>query len=345
MSNRQYIERNSSIELFRILATFLVLIVHYNGWFVNDTGYFDGGGIIQIINLLIRSASCVCVNSFILLSGYFGLKFSCKKVVNIWSVLVWIYVPFYLFEVLVLGAEFGEKTICRKIFALGQESYFVQCYLMLMFISPVINAFIDRYSKGVLKYVVCFVLVGFVFDCLFHNLCLGFGGGYMLTHFIMMYLVGRMVFLYKEQLLAKPRWMYIIGYVGCVLCMFFLRYFHVSWVSNYTNIFNILATICLLVPFLYSSFHSKFINTVAASTLTVYLTHVCPPLIQFLIDIDKALLLNHSYGIYLLSQIGVLGGVFVLGILYDKLRVLIFVPIVDKVFDKCASKMKLKIIE
>lgn len=27
-------ERNSSIELFRILATFLVLIVHWNGWFV-----------------------------------------------------------------------------------------------------------------------------------------------------------------------------------------------------------------------------------------------------------------------------------------------------------------------
>lgn len=27
-------QRNSSIELFRILATFLVLIVHWNGWFV-----------------------------------------------------------------------------------------------------------------------------------------------------------------------------------------------------------------------------------------------------------------------------------------------------------------------
>lgn len=28
------VERNSSIELFRILATFLVLVVHWNGWFV-----------------------------------------------------------------------------------------------------------------------------------------------------------------------------------------------------------------------------------------------------------------------------------------------------------------------
>ena len=27
-------ERNSSIELFRILATFLVLVIHWNGWFV-----------------------------------------------------------------------------------------------------------------------------------------------------------------------------------------------------------------------------------------------------------------------------------------------------------------------
>lgn len=28
-------ERNSSIELYRIIATFTVLIVHFNGWFVD----------------------------------------------------------------------------------------------------------------------------------------------------------------------------------------------------------------------------------------------------------------------------------------------------------------------
>ena len=29
-------QRNSSIELYRIIATFAVLIVHFNGWFVGD---------------------------------------------------------------------------------------------------------------------------------------------------------------------------------------------------------------------------------------------------------------------------------------------------------------------
>ena len=30
-------QRNSSVELFRILATFLVLIVHLNGWLLGGT--------------------------------------------------------------------------------------------------------------------------------------------------------------------------------------------------------------------------------------------------------------------------------------------------------------------
>lgn len=34
MTNSVSKQRNSSVELFRIIATFLVLIVHFNGWFV-----------------------------------------------------------------------------------------------------------------------------------------------------------------------------------------------------------------------------------------------------------------------------------------------------------------------
>ena len=63
------IERNSSIELFRILATFLVLIVHWNGWFVGgmpgitrDTlSVFRGG------QAIIESLSACCVNCFLLI--------------------------------------------------------------------------------------------------------------------------------------------------------------------------------------------------------------------------------------------------------------------------------------
>ena len=38
-------KRNSSVELFRILATFLVLIVHLNGWMAGGLVEWNNGDI------------------------------------------------------------------------------------------------------------------------------------------------------------------------------------------------------------------------------------------------------------------------------------------------------------
>ena len=76
--------RNSSIELFRIIAMLLVLIVHCNGWLVGGIpDSFDEKNIstFRISQAIIQSFSCTCVNMFILISGYFGLKFKLKSII------------------------------------------------------------------------------------------------------------------------------------------------------------------------------------------------------------------------------------------------------------------------
>lgn len=65
-------QRNSSVELFRILATFLVLIVHLNGWMAGGLVDWNDSNIStlhKISQLIIQSLSVVCVNCFLIISG------------------------------------------------------------------------------------------------------------------------------------------------------------------------------------------------------------------------------------------------------------------------------------
>ena len=68
-------ERSSNIELLRILSMFLVLMIHYIPYRTlptHDTLAHDTLG--TLFDLELRSISFVCVNCFILISGYFGIR-------------------------------------------------------------------------------------------------------------------------------------------------------------------------------------------------------------------------------------------------------------------------------
>ena len=104
-------KRNSSIELYRIIATFTVLIVHFNGWFVGGMRGFDfhhptlfGAG-----QMIIEALTCICVNMFLIISGYFGIRLKLTSVIRLCMLLALIYVPFYMVEVLV-GETFSVKV-------------------------------------------------------------------------------------------------------------------------------------------------------------------------------------------------------------------------------------------
>ena len=67
-------ERESNIELFRVVATLMILVVHCNGWFLSEwggiTSWTAGKGlIVGGTRALIQSLSCIGVDCFILISG------------------------------------------------------------------------------------------------------------------------------------------------------------------------------------------------------------------------------------------------------------------------------------
>lgn len=123
--------RNSSVELFRILATIMVVIVHYNGWLAGGMpDHFDlsGATFSTVSQAVIEGFTAVCVNCFLVITGFYGVKLKPKTFWNMWILLVSIYVPCEIVMQLHVGT-FSPRPLIDDFIAFTRESYYVQDYL------------------------------------------------------------------------------------------------------------------------------------------------------------------------------------------------------------------------
>ena len=316
-------ERDSSIELFRIIATFTVLLVHFTGWFVGGISNPHDNSLdlsFRVGQMIIESLSVVCVNCFLIISGWYGMKLKFSSIWKIYTIIFFIYVPFQFVEFIYYG-NFHIKQFIDNVLVFTRESYFVQCYTMLLFLSPILNAFIEKYGKKALNYVLVFWLIEITMEAIWDNKSLGFENGYSLIHFILLYMLARMANLYREQIMRIKRIYWIIGYLLCasMICLLhFIGYKH-TW--DYTNPIVVIESFCLFFPFLYKQFYNKRINWIASSTFAVYIMHTCNPLMGILWKTDNYLVNHFPYIIYLPSYLILIVLTFVFCILYDKLRI------------------------
>jgi surface polysaccharide O-acyltransferase-like enzyme len=340
-------ERNSSVELFRILATFLVIAVHFNGWFVGGLpAKLDIGNLstFRLGQSIIQSVCCVCVNCFIIIAGYFGLSIKFKTFLNMFMILVSVYIPcgIILFWVSHDYTSFSFiKTLLNHCLVFSKESWFIQCYLMLVFLSPLLNSFIDRCGKKLIYYSLALLFIEFWFDCLRSNVSLGFNHGYSVIHFVLLYLLSRTLRIYSDTVLKVKCQYWIVGFFISTAIIWLLYVLGIKWTFWYSNIFVVISSFCLFMPFLYKTFYNKYINSVSGSVFMVYLLHTTNPLCEWLSNLDLHLLNEYSYGFYLLYVFCIMSAIFVVSILYDKLRLLILTPLstlieqyIERKFDK-----------
>lgn len=343
--------RNSSIELFRILATFLVLFIHFNGWFVGGVpSNFDFSSIssFRIGQLSIQALCACCVNCFILISGYFSIRLKVGSVAKLFIQLVGIFVPFYILDCILGAGSVFSKQLLYNCLPISRGGYFVQCYFMLMILSPILNTWINtsvqRGEKKVICILVLFLFVELWFDCLRNNDNFGINNGYSVLHFCFVYLIGRMIFLYKNYFLRYKRYVWLIGYVVSCLIIVLIYLLGFDFAFDYSNPFTILSGVCLFIPFLYHEFSNRFINWVAKGTFAVYIIQVIDPAYSWLVAMDNKLLINNPYSLYLIKALGVCMLFFAISIIYDKIRDLLTSPMLSRlnvVFDKIDKKLNL----
>ncbi len=317
--NTNRLQRNSSIELYRILATFAVLIVHFNGWFLGDwplPAYdINNPTLFRTGQTIISALSIICVNMFVIISGYFGIRLKLSSILKLIIYLGLIYVPLYIVKC-VSDNEFVLTDFIERCFVISYAGYFIQCYFMLMLLSPVINAFIEKFGRDSLKWVLLFWGLEFWFDCIMEVEELGYNRGYSVIHFVLMYMIARCIKLYEDDIKRIKPWVWVLGYLFSTIVVISCFLAGVKWCWYYSSPIVVFSSACTFLPFLYKTFHNKVINWIASGTLAVYIIHVTNRVRTTLETVDRNLLATKSYPMYLILISVVIFITFILSALY-----------------------------
>ena len=273
-------QRNSNVELLRILCMLMVMILHFNNQCANpDLLGFPSDLTSQYTwGFLIECFCIVAVNCFVLISGYFGINLRVRSVLKLYLQCFLVGLFSYLLYVALTPSTLEIKPLLGRLMAFTHNHWwFVISYLCLLLVSPLLNAAIETISKN--KLLICTILYGVIviyFGWYKHLECTN--AGYSFVSFIFLYLIGRYIGKYMSlEWIKRRRWYFGLGYIFGSLVLFglvMLSYsfkLNISSVFKYDHPFVILNACLLLLFFLGFSFNSKTINWFASSVFTGYL--------------------------------------------------------------------------
>lgn len=270
--------RQSNFELLRIIAMFLVLVVHAN---FNSLGELTKNDFINeplgaSIRLIFESISIVCVNLFILISGWFGIRARVKSFLNFYFQCIYFFGGLYLFFLL---AGKSELSLGGLINCLGFNNWFVMSYIGLYILSPLINSFLENTPKRRVGFL---ILSFFTFQtiCGWTGFARFFDSGYSAMSFIGIYMLGAYMRInINDCKFLKKGHLNLLLFVVFVLIIS-LIYFVQEFIGIRLGVFSYINPLVIAgSAFLFLYFanlkikNSKIINWIAKSAFAVFLLH------------------------------------------------------------------------
>ena len=160
-------ERQANFELLRIVAMYMVVVLHYLVKGGAEISLVEDTGMANLLVWLLKGFCIVAVNLYVLLSGYFLLeaKWKVSRVVELW-----LQVMFYSVGVplvcLVLGIgdvpNWGFYDWINVIFPIQMEHYwFVTAYMVLYLFIPVLSAGVKHITRKQHQLVIAGLLLYF----------------------------------------------------------------------------------------------------------------------------------------------------------------------------------------
>lgn len=258
-------KRNSTFELLRLVAIAFVFCHHC----LLTLGLVKYWGVVdhnpaKIVGISLNSFFVIGVNLFILISGYFGIKFKVSKFIKL---LVLILVCTLIELLFVTGETY--QNIINSILHLHTNNTFVPSYIGLFLISSLLNKGLSALSFQDLKKVVILLTVMNVFI----GFALGYNCisqyGYNFVSFMYMYIVG--YFLKQCPSISQKKLLALYGfsYIGIVIW----AYFYKSGFSAfaYNNPFVILAAVSFFLLFAKIKINNNLINKMASGVFAMFL--------------------------------------------------------------------------
>lgn len=250
-------ERMPNYELLRILAMVMVVVMHFLSRSDNLLALDAPLSGVRLAGSFLEAFSLVAVNTYVLISGYFGVRsrFKPSRAVSllcqIWFYALMIPPLLTLFQVPTVASELGIYGLVQYIFPLESEHYwFATSYFMLYLLTPVLGLAVKNLSKRQLQIVMGGLLILFCGIKSISPVSFAFDRyGYDLSWFICIWLVGAYLGLYGGDLREKKGWLLYGGSClasfGINVAMWFLARRWDSFSYYFTVPFHYNFVLCL----------------------------------------------------------------------------------------------------
>ena len=286
-------ERQSNIELLRIISMMGVIVLHYNNTEIGGA-FALAFGVNKGILFALESIFICGVNVYMLISGYF---LCLKNQRRLWRpVELVVQVMVFGLGLYILAVVLGQKefTMAGLGESLVPNNYFVIMYIACFLLSPYINVVFHKIGQ---RQSLCLIIMMFLLFSVWPTAAdvlgelsgmewaglstvgiSGSQGGYTIVNFVMMYCIGAYLRLYqKKEYSLKSLLAALAAAVALLSGWAAFNSFHgilggSAW--EYCNPLVVAEAVILLLLFQKLRLgNRKFINAVSKGAFTVYLLH------------------------------------------------------------------------
>lgn len=290
VNNSKSINRDTNIELLRIVAMLMVIAQHA----------ISHGLLLQMENInaynilllkFINTFSLTANSIFFVISGYYSIN---KKTLNIKKILsLWGKVLFYSIVIYVICKGLGRETIAYDSFLpiLSGQYWFVSTYIALSFLSPIFNILADKLTRNQYKYLLLSLIIMYGLIKVMFNPSGIFNGTILAA--IAMYLLGGYV---RKYISIKSKQNYFTKYILLTILFVFIsiilqillsianntQFYYIlrnsySYMGNFASIIIVAMTLLIIFKFkeinIKNEILNKMIISISPSVFSVYIIH------------------------------------------------------------------------
>lgn len=135
--------RLSNIELLRILAIVLIVMMHAAGYITKSSCDTN-----RMVLAAINVVGNMGVTVFVLISGFFGIRFRWSGLLRLWLVMLFYAVGILAFKVSMNEAVVDAAAVIKALTPVTSQTWwFMTCYVILYLLSPFVNLLVERLSR------------------------------------------------------------------------------------------------------------------------------------------------------------------------------------------------------
>ena len=338
--------RQANIELLRVIAMMMVIILHYIVKGGADISLVENTKVINLLLWALKALCIVSVNLYVLISGYFLLetKWKLERLLQLWLQTMFYSIGVPLICFLFNAGEvrdWGRYDWLNVLLPIQMEHYwFITAYAVLYLFIPVLSLGVKQMTKKQHELVIFGLLFLFSVPKSFLPVLISTDRyGYDFGWFLCLFLIAAYIRRYEIPFFHTKRKsftlyfavtaaIWLISIAGGLLSRRGLSLeYMMDMLYCYNHLLVLVAAIALFYGFCYvripQGYFSQMICKISSYTLGVYLLHenlAIRTKWQYWAGIDKV---REGFGIFPHMLITVVG-VFLLGVIIDFVRECIF---------------------